>query len=65
MPKQVDRIYRNELLKFIPSSPKDVKHSLVLGGEHVDGPLLSGFTPVWLIDLHHLLDTETNTLEET
>lgn len=38
-------------------------NSLVLWGEQVDGPLLPGFTPVWLVHLHHLLDSETQTLE--
>lgn len=41
-----------------------VVNSLVLWREQVDRPLLSGFTPVWLVHLHHLLDAETQTLEE-
>lgn len=41
-----------------------VAHSLVLRGEQVDRPLLSGFTPVWLVHLHHLLYAEAQTLED-
>ena len=50
------------LLRF--SSTVVFMNSLVLRGEQVDGPLLSGFAPVRLVHLHHLLDTETQTLEE-
>ena len=48
-------------------SPEDPTstHSLVVGGEQVDGPVLSGLAPVRFVDLYHLLDSEAQALEET